>query len=86
MNSRGVAPNSGVVRSPAYGLVGGDIGVSGHIGAHARLRALGGMLFEEGHFLTDASTQNAIYDVPGRRFRIESQYTWRILVDAGATF
>jgi len=86
VNSRGVAPNSGVVRSPAYGLVGGDIGVSGHIGAHARLRALGGMLFEEGHFLTDASTQNAIYDVPGRRFRIESQYTWRILVDAGATF
>jgi hypothetical protein len=80
------APNSGVVRSPAYGLVGGDVGVSGHIGAHARLRALCGMLFEEGHFLTDASTQNAIYDVPGRRFRIENQYAWRILVDAGATF
>jgi hypothetical protein len=86
VNSKGSAPNSGVVRSPAYGLVGGDVGVSGHIGGHARLRALCGMLFEEGHFLTDASTLNAVYDVPGRRFRIENQYAWRILVDAGATF
>ena len=87
VNSKGaVAPNSGIVRSPAYGVVGGDVGLSGHIGSHARLRALCGMIFEEGHFLTDASTQNAVYDVPGRRFRIEDQYAWRILVDAGATF
>lgn len=86
VNSKGVGPNSGVVRSPAYGLVGGDLGISGHLGGHARLRALCGMLFEEAHFLTDASSANTVYDVPGRRFRIEGQYTWRLLVDATATF
>jgi len=84
--SGAAAPNSGVVRSPAYGVFGGDAGISAHIGRFARLRALFGMRFQEGHFLTDGGSGNAVYDVPGRRFRIEDTYAWQILVEATATF
>lgn len=80
------APNSGVVRSPGYGLVGGDAGISGHIGAHARLRGLFGMSVEQSHFLTDGSTGNSVYDIPGRRFRAEGIYSWRVLIDLTTTF
>ena len=91
------APNSGIVRSPAYGLMGGDAGLSAHIGRYARFRALFGMLFEEAHFLTDAASGNSVYDtdaasgnsvydVPGRRFRVEGQYAWHALLDATASF
>ena len=80
------APNSGIVRSPAYGLLGWDAGLSAHFGRHARLRTLFGMFFEEAHFLTDAGSGNSVYDVPGRRFRVEGQYAWHILVDATASF
>ncbi len=80
------APNSGIVRSPAYGLVGGDAGLSAHIGRHARLRSLFGMFFEEAHFLTDAASGNSVYDIPGRRFRVEGQVAWHILMDIAATF
>ena len=80
------APNSGIVRSPAYGLAGGDAGFSAHIGRYARFRALFGMLFEEAHFLTDAASGNSVYDIPGQRFRLDGQYAWHILLDATATF
>ncbi|MBN2575143.1 MAG: hypothetical protein JXP73_11330 [Deltaproteobacteria bacterium] len=80
------APNSGVARSPAYGVFGGDAGLSAHFGRHARLRSLFGLRFQEEHFLTDGGSGNAVYDVPGRRFRIEGAYAWRILVDATAIF
>jgi len=80
------APNSGVVRSPAYGLFGGDAGFSAHFGRYARMRGLFGMRFAEEHFLTDGASGNAVYDVPGRRFRIEGAYSWHILLDATATF
>jgi hypothetical protein len=76
------------VRSPAYGLIGGDAGFSAHFGRYARLRSLFGMFFEEAHFLTDAASGNSVYDtLPGRpRFRVEGQYNWHVLVDATATF
>ena len=90
------APSSGVVRSPAYGLLGGDAGFSAHFGRHVRLRSLFGMAFEEAHFLTDTTEEahiptntawlNSVYEVPGRRFRVEGQYAWHVLVDATATF
>jgi len=80
------APQKGVVRSPAYGVFGGDAGVSAHFGRYARLRSLFGMRFAEGRFLTDGGSGNAVYDVPGRRFRIEEAYSWFVLVDATATF
>lgn len=80
------APNPGVVRSPAYGLFGGDAGFSAHIGRYARLRGLFGIRLAENHALTDGGSGNAVYDVPGRRFRIEDAYSWHILLDATATF
>jgi hypothetical protein len=87
VDSKGTAaPNSGIVRSPAYGLLGGDAGFSAHFGRHVRLRSLFGMGFEESHFLTDTASGNSVYDVPGRRFRVEGQYSWHVLVDATATF
>ena len=84
--SGAAAPNSGVVRSPSYGLFGGDAGFSAHFGRYARLRGLFGMNFAEGHFLTDGGSGNGVYDVPGRRFRVESSYAWHLLVLATATF
>jgi hypothetical protein len=84
--SGAAAPNSGVVRSPAYGVFGGDAGFSAHFGRYARLRGLFGMRFAEGHFLTDGGSGNAVYYIPGRRFRIEDAYSWHILVEATATF
>jgi hypothetical protein len=80
------APNSGVTRSPGYGLAGFDAGFSVHAGHHARLRGLFGMFFDESHFLTDAASGNQVYDIPGRRFRVEASYSWHVLVDAMATF
>jgi hypothetical protein len=83
----GAAPtNSGVVRSPAYGLFGGDAGFSAHFGRYARLRGLFGLRFQEGHFLTDGGSGNTVYDVPGRRFRIEDGITWLVLLNGAATF
>jgi hypothetical protein len=85
-SSRNAARNSGIVRSPGYGLIGGDAGFSAHVGRHARFRGLFGILFEESHFLTDAGSNNSVYDIPGRRFRVEGIYAWRVLLDATATF
>ena len=94
VDSKGnAAPNSGIVRSPAYGLMGFDAGFSAHFGRHVRLRSLFGMSFEESHFLTNTDSGNSVYDVPGnvydvpgRRFRVEGQYAWHVLADATATF
>jgi hypothetical protein len=66
--------------------MGFDAGFSAHFGRHVRLRSLFGMSFEEAHFLTDTGSDNSVYDVPGRRFRVEGQYAWHVLVVATATF
>jgi hypothetical protein len=87
VNSKGAAaPNSGVLHSPAYGLFGADAGASGMLGRYARLRALFGMSFQETHLLSDGSSGNPVYDIPGRRFKATGIYDWHILVDATATF
>jgi hypothetical protein len=80
------APNSGVVRSPGYGIAGFDAGFSALASGHARLRGRFGMFFDESHFLTDGASGNQVYDTPGRRFRVEASYAWHILIDAMATF
>ena len=80
------SPSSGVVRSPAYGLFGGDAGISAHFSRDARFRALFGMLFEEAHFLTDGASGNSVYDIPGRRFWIDGMVSWHVLADVTATF
>lgn len=79
-------PNSGLVRSPAYGVMGVDAGPVAHLGRHALLRASFGTRFQEGHFLTDGGSGNPVYDVPGRRFRIEGAYSWHVLVNGTARF
>ena len=83
-----VAPgaNAGVVRSPAYGIFGGDAGFSTHFGPYARLRGLFGLRFHQGHFLTDGGSANPVYDVPGRRFRVEDAITWLVFVNGTAAF
>ena len=86
-NGNGVAsPNPGVTHSPSYGQIGGDTGITIQIGPHARLRSLFGLFWQQSHDLTDGSSGNAVYDVPGRRYRIENAYSWRIVVDGGVVF
>jgi len=79
-------PSSGLVRSPAYGLFGGDAGLSAHLGRYARLRGQVGLRFHEGHFLTDGESGNVVYDVPGRRFRVEDGMAWHVILTGTATF
>jgi hypothetical protein len=79
-------PNSGVTRSPAYGVFSAEAGLSASFGPHARLRGLFGLAMQPARTLTDGLSGNAVYDSPGRRFRMEDVRTWRLLVDAVASF
>jgi hypothetical protein len=81
-----IDPNPGVVRSPAYGLAGGDIGLNVLVGRHVRFRGLCGMTFEQSRFLTDAGSGNELYDAPGRRFYIDDSQSWHIFLDGGYLF
>jgi hypothetical protein len=87
-NGDGLAdyPNPGVTHSPSYVQMGGDTGIIIQIGPHARLRSLFGLYWQQSHDLTDGSSGNAVYDVPGRRYRIENAYSWRLLIDGGVVF
>jgi hypothetical protein len=87
-NGDGIAdyPNPGVTHSPRYGQMGGDTGIIIQIGPHARLRSLFGAFWQQSHDLTDGSSGNTVYDVPGRRYRIENAYSWRIFFDGGVVF
>jgi hypothetical protein len=78
--------NPGVTPSPSYSLLGGDTGFTIQIAAHTRLRGLFGLFYQQAHNLTDTSSGNAMYDVPGRRYRVEGGYLWRLFVDAGVVF
>jgi hypothetical protein len=79
-------PNPGVTRSPSYGLIGGNTGISIQVASHVRLRSLFGLFFQQAHNLTDGSSANTIYDVPGRRYRVEGGYLWHLSIDAGVVF
>jgi len=81
-----VDANPGVVRSPTYGLYGGDAGLSVQVGRTVRFRGLGGVTFEQARFLTDTRSRAQVYDVPGRRFRVEDSRSWRIFLDGGLMF
>ena len=87
-NRDGVAdyPNPGATRSPSYGQIGGDTGINIQIGLHARLRSLFGVFWQQPHDLTDGSSGNAMFDLPGRRYRVDTAYFWRIFVDGGVVF
>jgi hypothetical protein len=88
LNGDGVVdrPNPGVTRSPSYGLIGGETGFGVQMASHVRLRGLFGFFFQQVHDLTDGSSGNLVFDVPGRRYRVEGTYLWRLLVDAGVVF
>jgi hypothetical protein len=79
-------PNPGVTRSPSYSLLGGDTGFSAQIAGHTHLRGLFGLFYQQTHDLTDTSSGNIVYDVPGRRYRVESAYLWRLFLDATVGF
>ncbi len=79
-------PNSGITRSPAYGVFGAEAGLSAYCGRHARLRGLFGVSMQPSRTLTDGLSGNTLYDTPGRRFRMEELRTWHITVDAAAFF
>jgi hypothetical protein len=81
-----VDPHPGVTRSPSYGLVGADAGVSARLGRYVRLRTLFGLTVEQARFLTDARSGDQISDVPGRRFRVEESRGWNLFVDGGMLF
>jgi hypothetical protein len=80
------ARNSGLTRSPAYGLFGGDAAINVQVGRYMRFRALFGLTLEEGHFLTDGRSGNLAYDLPGRRFKVEDGRTWEVALVGGVTF
>jgi hypothetical protein len=78
--------NAGTTRTPAYGILGGDVGVAARAGRHLRLRGLLGLSFEEAHFLSDGRSGNEVYDLPGRRFRVEDGQSWHVGVEAALLF
>jgi hypothetical protein len=78
--------NPGITRSPAYGLFGADAGLNVQVGRLIRFRGLFGVSFEEGRFLTDGRSGYDVYDLPGRRFRVEDTRTWHLMVDGGLAF
>ncbi len=79
-------PNPGVTRSPAYGVFGGDAGLSVQVGRYVRFRGLVGMTWEQSHFLTDGRSDNEAYDIPGRRYRVEGSRAWHVSLEGGLLF
>ena len=57
--------NSGVVRSPAYGLFGGDAGSAPNSNRHARSAHCPACSSRKSDFLTDGGLGNSVYDIPG---------------------
>jgi hypothetical protein len=81
-----VDPNPGLVRSPSYGLFGGDAGLNVQVGRYVRFRALFGVVYEQDRFVSDGRSGFDVYDLPGRRFRIEDSHDWHLYIDGGMLF
>jgi hypothetical protein len=79
-------PYPGVTRSPSYGIFGGTAGVNAQIARWLRLRARGGIAFEQSRFLSDGRSGIALFDIPGRRWHVEDARTWHLLTDASVGF
>ncbi len=78
--------NNGVTRSPSYGALGGDAGLNVAMGKSMHFRSLFGLTWEQDHFLTDGRSGNRVYDLPGRRFKVEDARVWHLLVDGRVAF
>jgi hypothetical protein len=81
-----VAPNPGTTRTPAYGLLGGAAGIGVRSGRFLRFRGLFGLTYEQSHFLGDGRSGNDVYDIPGRRFRLEDGQSWHLMLEGGLLF
>jgi len=81
-----VDPNPGTTRSPAYGILGGQAGLAVRSGRYLRFRGLFALAYEQDHFLSDGFSGRDIYELPGRRFRLEDGVSWSFLVEGGLLF
>lgn len=79
-------PHPGVTRSPSYGLFGGDVGLVVRAGRLVLFRGLVGMTWEQDRFVTDARSGWQIYDIPGRRFRVEGGRLWHLFAEGVLRF
>ena len=79
-------PYSGITRSPGYGVFTGSAGVNALIANWLRLRARGGLSVEQDHFLSDGRSGVTVFDLPGRRYRVEDARAWYVHTDASVTF
>jgi len=87
LNGDGVIdPNPGTTHVPAYGALGGQAGLAVRAGRYLRFRGIFGLAYEQDHFLTDGSSGIDVYDIPGRRFRLEDGITWSFLLEGGLLF
>jgi hypothetical protein len=78
--------NPGTTHVPAYGILGGDLGMGVRAGRYLRFRGLFGMSFEEAHDLSDGRSGNDVYDLPGRRFRVEDGRTWHLSIEGAVVY
>jgi hypothetical protein len=81
-----VDPNPGTTHVPAYGILGGQAGFGVRSGRYLRFRGLFGLAYEQDHFLSDGRSGLDLYDIPGRRFRLEDGVSWNFLVEGGLLF
>jgi hypothetical protein len=81
-----IDPNPGTTRVPAYGILGGQAGLAVRAGRYLRFRGLFGLAYEQDHFLSDGRSGNDLYDIPGRRFRLEDGVTWNFLLEGSVLF
>lgn len=81
-----VDPNPGTTRTPAYGILGGQAGIGVRSGRYLRFRGLFGLAYEQDHFLSDGFSGSDVYDLPGRRFRLEDGVSWNFMIEGGLLF
>jgi len=81
-----IDPNPGTTHTPAHGVLGGATGIGVRAGRFLRFRGLFGLAYEQAHFLGDGRSGNDVYDVPGRRFRLEDGTSWNLTLEGGVIF
>jgi hypothetical protein len=79
-------PYPGLTRTPAHGLFGGSAAVNAQIARWLRLRARGGIQFEQSRFLSDGRSGIGLFDIPGRRWHVEDARTWHLVTEASTHF
>ena len=87
LNADGKAdPNSGITRSPTYGIFGSDLGLNVRAGEHVRFRGLFGVKAEQNRFMTDGRSGYSSFDSPGRRYYVQDAFGYQFLLDGALLF